>query len=105
MSGNVWEWTRSLYRPYPYQPGDGREKLFTESEYQRSRQKDAQGQDVDYALRGGAFSNNAVSARCAYRYGDFPNYWFRNYGFRVVVVGFSRASQSVSLVSGLRQMR
>ncbi len=73
MVGNVWEWTRSIYREYSYRADDGRENL-------EAADNDAR------VLRGGAFSNNRYLARCAYRYGNHPNYWYRNYGFRVCVV-------------------
>ncbi len=93
LSGNVLEWTRSLYHyPYPYQPEDGREKLFTESEYKKAQGEDSNGRKIVYVLRGGSFNNDADDARCAFRHWDFPSNWSQVIGFRVVVV-FSRASR------------
>jgi formylglycine-generating enzyme required for sulfatase activity len=70
LSGNVWEWTRSLNVPYPYDPQDGREN------------PDADGSRV---LRGGAFRYNRSCARCAYRNWLDPDLLVRDVGFRVVV--------------------
>jgi len=78
MSGNVWEWTRSLWGKdlgnpdykYPYDPVDGREDL-------------AAGTDDHRVLRGGAFSGYDRNVRCAVRLGDSPYYRFRIIGFRL----------------------
>jgi formylglycine-generating enzyme required for sulfatase activity len=70
MSGNVWEWTRSVFQPYPYDPNDGREDL---------KLKDLR------VLRGGSFYVDQRYVRCAYRgnLGPHLRYYYR--GFRVVV--------------------
>ncbi|HEY7341241.1 MAG TPA: SUMF1/EgtB/PvdO family nonheme iron enzyme [Ktedonobacterales bacterium] len=52
MAGNVWEWTSSLYQPYPYRKNDGREN--PDSIENR-------------VLRGGSRDNNQQIARVAYR--------------------------------------
>ena len=72
MIGNVWEWTQSLYAPYPYQSNDGRENL------------DA-GDDVDRVLRGGSWILRRGVARCAFRYGNHPHARANHVGFRVVL--------------------
>ncbi len=71
MSGNVWEWTGSLFRDYPYVPDDGRED------------EDAEGNRV---LRGGSWaSSDEWNARCAFRYFVPPAHFYVNFGFQVIV--------------------
>ncbi len=81
LSGNVWEWTRSLWgkdwrKPdfgYPYDPTDGRENLEAP-------------RDALRVVRGGSFNNNRRYVRAAVRFGDLPHGGGRFSGFRVVVV-------------------
>ena len=76
LSGNVWEWTRSLWGKNPYPTG----------QKARARREDLQAsQDKARVLRGGAFGDSHGDARCAYRYGLGPSYRGRRIGFRVVV--------------------
>ncbi|MEO7002016.1 MAG: SUMF1/EgtB/PvdO family nonheme iron enzyme, partial [Ktedonobacterales bacterium] len=56
MAGNMWEWTSSLYKPYPYREHDGRE--------------DANSTE-NSALRGGSWVIASGGARAAYR----DTYW------------------------------
>ncbi|MBK6434155.1 MAG: SUMF1/EgtB/PvdO family nonheme iron enzyme [Anaerolineae bacterium] len=58
MSGNVWEWTRTRYRPYPYRPADGR------------NEPEAEGMPV---VRGGSWDNFPRNARCAVRNRNVPD--------------------------------
>jgi iron(II)-dependent oxidoreductase len=68
MAGNVWEWTSSLYKPYPYVADDGREDW------------QAQGSRV---LRGGTWSSHFEDhLRCAHRYRNPPDFAYLNTGLR-----------------------
>jgi formylglycine-generating enzyme required for sulfatase activity len=70
MAGNVWEWTSTLYSPYPYKANDGREDA---------------GSALRRVLRGGSYDLNAGNVRCAVRYWDLPDSRNGGIGFRVVV--------------------
>jgi formylglycine-generating enzyme required for sulfatase activity len=76
MSGNVWEWTSSLYKPYPYRADDGREDVNV---------------DGVRVLRGGSFVGDDSCFRCAYRYSNSPDYTSVGYGFRIALVFFSES--------------
>jgi iron(II)-dependent oxidoreductase len=89
LSGNVLEWTWSLWgegfsKPdfgYPYNPKDGRENLEADDGFCR-------------VFRGGAFYYNTSYSRCAYRVADHPSFHDADRGFRVLMASFS---QSVDL--------
>ena len=68
MAGNVWEWTRSFHKDYPYVPEDGREDL------------EGAGPRV---LRGGSWYYDLNFARCACRGRGSPGSRVSKIGFRV----------------------
>jgi formylglycine-generating enzyme required for sulfatase activity len=72
MAGNVWQWTLSTYRPYPYRADDGR------------NDRDPAARKV---VRGGSWYDRPQDARSAAR-DHYPG-WQRVYdvGFRVVAEG------------------
>jgi len=70
MAGNVWEWTLSLDKDYPYDPEDGQGNLETG----RTR-----------VLRGGAFYGKGWVAPCAFRHTGNPGFGGDHVGFRVCV--------------------
>jgi formylglycine-generating enzyme required for sulfatase activity len=70
MSGNVWELTRSPYRPYPYDPRDDNLDL------------DA---DALWVMRGGSYADTDQNIRAAIRGGVDPGARRPFIGFRVVL--------------------
>jgi len=69
MIGNVWEWTSSLYQPYPIVSGDGRDDA------------DAEGSRV---IRGGSIQDAITSLSCGSRGHRTPDTQTELIGFRIV---------------------
>ncbi len=70
MTGNVWEWTSSLFQPYPYRKNDGRENPNSTD---------------NRVLRGGSWYGGSRNARAAYRLGDRPDHFYNDVGFRLAL--------------------
>jgi formylglycine-generating enzyme required for sulfatase activity len=69
LTGNLWEWCQSKYKPYPYNASDGRESL----------------QETDVrVLRGGSFESSARGCRSTYRRRVTPHP--NASGFRIVLI-------------------
>ncbi len=72
MAGNAWEWTRSIFRDYPYRPDDGREIQNGPSAGDRM------------VLRGGCWFDDYGAIRSTMRYGGLPEGSTDGIGFRCV---------------------
>ena len=70
ISGNVWEWTRSAYRAYPFNAAAGREDL------------DA---DALWVMRGGSFADTERNIRTGIRGGAGPDVRRPFLGFRLAI--------------------
>lgn len=68
LAGNVYEWTGTLYRPYPYESDDDRESAQV---------------DGLRVARGGSWYNGPAQVRCAFRYWNLPWYWGNDWGYRL----------------------
>ena len=71
MAGNVWQWTRSVYKPYPYDASDGRED-------ETSRES--------RVVRGGSYPNPPQYLRVTDRLWYLPADRYEAVGFRVAVL-------------------
>jgi len=71
MSGNVWEWTRSPYQPYPFSDIDDADTVDTEALW---------------VMRGGSFGDPARHIRAANRGGADPGARRPFIGFRIALV-------------------
>jgi formylglycine-generating enzyme required for sulfatase activity len=69
MSGNLWEWTSTVYRFYPYSPDDGRE---------------SQNEFFSRVVRGGSWVSDQAMVRSANRAAFEPAQRDPNNGFRCV---------------------
>jgi formylglycine-generating enzyme required for sulfatase activity len=70
LAGNVWEWTRTAYSPYPYID----DKVKATSSIARDR-----------VLRGGSWGSGRHDAHCTYRLRILPIGFSSDFGFRVII--------------------
>jgi len=83
LAGNVWEWTTSAYRAYPYHAADGRE----DDESPEPR-----------VVRGGAYSHGPGEIRCSYRHGMLPGAVDHYVGFRLACLPEAHLMLDLALV-------
>ena len=88
MSGNVWELTRSPYRPYPYDPSVDNLDL---------------DEDALWVIRGGAYGESDQNIRAAIRGRTDPGVRRPFVGFRVVLTPIALTPEPVPALEDLRR--
>ena len=83
LAGNVWEWTSSALRPYPYVAEDGREDPASPEAR---------------AVRGGTFIHGAGEIRCSYRHAMLPGVVDHYVGFRLAAAPGTRIAFAADVV-------
>ena len=83
LAGNVWEWTASALRPYPYVAGDGREDGTSPE---------------PRVVRGGSYIHGAAEIRCSYRHGMLQGAVDHYVGFRLAADLGARLALDVDMV-------
>lgn len=85
MLGNVWEWTSTEFRDYPYRDDDGRESEVGDSgPNAESETHDASEGAPQRVLRGGSWYCDPEDLRCAVRGSGEPGDYPDGIGFRCV---------------------
>jgi formylglycine-generating enzyme required for sulfatase activity len=83
LAGNVWEWTATAMRAYPYDVEDGRED---------------EAPAEPRVVRGGAYSHGAGDVRCSFRHGMLPGAVDHYVGFRFACSPTARLRLELDLV-------
>jgi formylglycine-generating enzyme required for sulfatase activity/energy-coupling factor transporter ATP-binding protein EcfA2 len=82
LSGNVWEWTRSLWGKDWNEP----EYTYPYTERLAERENPSASNSVRRVLRGGSFYDYDRNVRCAARLRFAPDDFYRYFGFRVALL-------------------
>ena len=96
MHGNVWEWTRSTFRAYPYADDDGRNDLGVRPRTAVLAKLETRGSSPlpKRVVRGGSWRDRPGRARSAFRLAYQPYQQVHNVGFRVIIPTRQRLADS-----------
>ncbi len=82
MSGNLWEWTNTIYGVYDFNQSDFVSLFAYPYNSEDGRERDSEERTDVRVLRGGSFINSSLDLRAAFRSWGNPNFEYIYFGFR-----------------------